>query len=61
MLLRYIGVNGSMGLVHGRSYIVKLFSKDRRIWLEIWIDDKKSKKLCPYDSPQSLARNWESV
>lgn len=61
MLLRFIGVNGSMGLVHGRCYMVKLYSKDRKIWAEIWIDDKKYKKLCPYDSPQGLARNWEAV
>lgn len=61
MQLRYIGINGSMGLVHGQSYIVRIFSKDRRIWVEIWFIEKKYKKLCPYDSPQSLARNWESV
>ena len=61
MLLRYIGVNGSMGLVKGRTYIVKIFSKDGRIWAEIWIDDRKFKETCPYDSPQSLARNWEAV
>ncbi len=58
MQLKFIGVNGSMGLEHGKSYIVKVFSKDGYIWVEIWFIKEKTKKLVPYESPQSFARNW---
>lgn len=61
MQLRFIGVNGSMGLVHGKTYIVKISSRDGQIWAEIWCTGMKAKKICPYDSPQSFARNWEKA
>ena len=53
MRLKFIGANGSMGLVHGKAYEVKVFTKLNYI-LATWSSDI----ICPYDSPQSFAANW---
>lgn len=61
MQLKFIGTNGSMGLVNGKTYVVRVFSQHGYIWVEIWFMNEKTKKLCPYETPQSFARNWEAV
>ena len=53
MNLKFIGTNGSMGLIHGKVYNVNVFTKLNYI-LVTWKPDV----ICPYDSPQSFAANW---
>ena len=53
MLLKFIGENGSMGLIKDREYLVEVYSHNECIWVE-WKPNYK----CPYASPQALARNW---
>ena len=53
MYLKFIGENGSMGLRRGSIYDVKIISKDKYIWVK-W----GFRKVCPYSSPQALAKNW---
>lgn len=55
MCLKFIGKNGSMGLVFGRVYDVKIVSDSRYIWV------KWGNKQCPYSSPQALASNWRTI
>lgn len=52
--LRFIGKNGSMGLIHGEIYKVKIVSNNQHIWV-YW-----NSGSCPYYSPQDLANNWEA-
>lgn len=57
MKLRFIGTDGSMGLQHGRIYEVTFRNDKKCIVLIIktgWLDDV----ICPYGSPQALAKNW---
>ena len=57
MYMRFIGKNGSMGLKHGKVYKTKIHSFNNFIfvsWSDGWCSDR-----CPYESPQSLAANWE--
>lgn len=56
MKLKFIGQNGSMGLINGKTYDVKITSKDYYIWVEWGFC-----KVCPYDSPQSFAKNWSKA
>ena len=53
MLLKFIGKNGSMGLIYGKTYDVKIISRYHYILVK-W----DSCKVCPYSSPQSFAENW---
>ena len=53
MRLRFIGTNGSMGLVHGKVYDVNVFTK-LNYMLATWSPDI----IYSYDSPQSFAENW---
>jgi hypothetical protein len=53
MYLRFIGENGSMGLVHGRIYNVDVISKGEYIYVK-WGFIRR----CPYYTPQSFAENW---
>lgn len=53
MRLRFIGTNGSMVLVHGKVYEVKITTKLNYIFVT-WGNGT----VCPYDSPQSFAANW---
>lgn len=56
MKLRFIGKNGSMGLVHGEIYDVKIMSNSIYI-LAYW---STCPHPCPYSSPQTFAANWEN-
>jgi hypothetical protein len=55
MKLRFIGTDGSMGLRKGRIYNVTIYDKLNHI-VVAW-----SNGLCPYNSPQTLAKNWEAI
>lgn len=54
MYLKYIGENGLMGLVHGHVYDVIV--EDNMGF--IWVIQRYFGPSCPYDSPQSFAKNW---
>ena len=56
MYLKYIGKNGSMGLVNKRVYKVNIFSEDPYIWVQ-W----EPRKACPYVTLKSLLENWIEV
>lgn len=50
--LKFIGKDGSMGLDHGRNYLVSVYNKGKYIWVDwFW-------RACPYSSPQTFAENW---
>lgn len=52
MRLRFIGTNGSMGLVFGRIY---------RVAVRPWGDDGVqllSPSICPYESDEAFWKNW---
>lgn len=53
MLLKFIGKDGSMGLVYGNTYDVQITSNSHSILVK-W----DSCKSCPYSSPLSFAKNW---
>lgn len=57
MKLRFIGADGSMGLQHGRIYEVAFDSTENYIVLKIKTG-LFSDVICPYGSPQALAKNW---
>ena len=65
MYLRFIGANGSMGLIHGKIYDVNVKTKNNYIWVTIpgfeLRDRVFGKWECPYSSPQSFSANWEMV
>lgn len=54
MYLKFIGENGSMGLVHGRVYDVTI--KNERGFIMVHVEF--CGPSCPYSSPQSFAENW---
>ena len=58
MKLRFIGRDGSMGLIHGNIYDVHIVSgkKNRLIWAS-WRFDM----ACPYSSMAAFMANWEDV
>lgn len=58
VLLKFIGKNGSMGLVYGKQYKVSVVSNGGYIWVK-WYDKLLLQTVsCPYSSPQSFAANW---
>lgn len=52
MILKFIGKNGSMGLIHGQKYNISIKNNGEYIWV-YWQTGS-----CPYSSPQSFAENW---
>ena len=66
MMLRFIGEDGSLGLEHGEVYEVKVFSREKWIWVS-WKPcppfptSGEPHNSCPYSSPLAFANNWESV
>ena len=54
MYLKFIGENGSMGLVNGRVYDVTI--KNERGFIMVHVEF--CGPSCPYSSPQSFAKNW---
>lgn len=63
MRLRFIGMNGSMGLTSGVIYEVQVKSKGNYIWVIIPNFEFREKVFgtwrCPYSSPRSFSANWE--
>lgn len=55
MLMRFIGENGSMGLVHGNVYSVRIFSYGPCIYVR-WKNN-----FCPYSSFKKLQENWSDI
>ena len=55
MKLRFVGKNGSMGLVHGKVYDVTIETKYSHIVVS-WCGN-----FCPYSTITSLADNWVDV
>lgn len=53
--LRFIGKDGSMGLVKNRVYLVDLSIGRRYIWVK-WTGN-----ACPYSNFKKLLENWEEV
>ena len=59
MRLKFIGTDGSMNLRHGRVYDVEFSSNERYIVAAIkTVGTRWAEVVCPYGSPQALAKNW---
>ena len=50
--LVFIGTDGSMGLKHGKTYKVRLYTYGGKFWAD-W-----GPNCCPYKSVRSFALNW---
>lgn len=50
--LKFIGANGSMGLIHGLKYDVRIDVCFGMWW--VYVEDI----MCPYQSIQAFANNW---
>ena len=61
MLLRFIGKDGSMGLMKGQVYNTKVFSRGNAIFVSWVIPGKNKTRACAYNSPSALAKNWEAI
>ena len=61
---RFVGTNGSMGLIHGNLYLVRTYWAYGYVWVE-WVTKQslvlgkvlKTNK-CPYELAASRNRNW---
>lgn len=60
MRMRFIGENGSLGFRNGCVYDVTV-STDAICNLLILGLNRHPFTRCPYESPQSLAKNWETA
>ena len=60
MRLKFIGADGSLNLRHGKVYDVKFYSTNHHIVAVIKTGDfmRWREVVCPYGSPQALAKNW---
>lgn len=64
--LRFIGTDGSMGLVHGAVYDVKLAVRGNWIWVG-WAPrgpfptSVEPHRACPYETTQAFANNWATL
>ena len=57
MKLKFIGADGSLGLIHGEYYNVSLDIQYHMLIARIktgWISDT----FCPYETLQAFAKNW---
>jgi hypothetical protein len=59
MKLRFIGIDGSMGLRYGETYKVRVFSSGEYIVVEVHRGN--GAYGCPYSSLVKLCENWEDV
>lgn len=59
MKLKFIGKNGSMGLIHGKVYNVDLFVNGKYFCVRWRTSIWKPAKVCPYGSVSKFAENWE--
>ena len=55
MILKFIGADGSMGLIKGNVYTVEVSISDKFIYVD-W-----GNRRCPYSSPETMWANWEKV
>lgn len=55
--MRYVGKNGSMGLVTGRTYQVVIYTNGTNICAR-WGDNPGN--TCPYETLKTLTDNWVS-
>ena len=59
----FVGMNGSMGLVHGKTYSVRGYQSNGYFWVE-WIvsrnpiTGKVKTNRCPYGSIEKVRENW---
>lgn len=57
MRLKFIGADGSLGLMHGEYYNASLDTSYHMLIASIktgWISDT----ICPYETLQAFAKNW---
>lgn len=59
MLTRFIGANGSMGLIHGRYYPIEIKRLDEYLWVKIYTKTECYFRYCPYSSIKNFKENWE--
>ena len=59
MILKFIGKDGSMGLKHGKNYMVSIHTSLDGKYICVQWQGKDKPCVCPYSSPQSFAANWE--
>lgn len=59
----FVGMNGSMGLVRGRTYSVQVYQSGRYLWVE-WVTGRNPitgrvrTNRCPYGSVEKIQENW---
>lgn len=59
----FVGMNGSMGLVHGRTYSVRGYQSGGYLWVE-WVVSRNpitgrvKTNRCPYGSIEKVKENW---
>ena len=64
MLLKYIGRYGFRNLRVGQVYDVKVFTQGSSIrvsWIVPGESGERGTNSCAYNSPESLAKNWEAA
>lgn len=62
MLARFIGADGSMGLIHGNTYNIKVLAMSSNYAINLEIDTSlhnRGRIYCPYDSLEALIKNWQ--
>lgn len=59
----FVGLNGSMGLVHGKTYYVRGYQSGGYLWVE-WVVSRNPitgrvrTNQCPYGSIRKVEENW---
>ena len=53
--LKFIGRNGSMGLIHGKIYDAKVYAESGLMYVQ-WRGGR-----CPYQSIKAFRKNWDVV
>ena len=51
---KFIGTNGSMGYIHGKTYRIRICFGD--LYLIVYCNGHDP---CPYDTQRALFKNWE--
>lgn len=55
MLATFIGMNGNMGLVHGKTYDIRLFTEDNKFRVVF------GSRSCLYSCLTKFQENWKFV